>query len=91
MIFGPHLKPILNPYKVTIDIEYGKGIGSDIISDCKVILLNRIGGLDRTEEVIIDGNIIGIFLFDPLKVSLSISSEFNWWKIYSVFSTPRKK
>ncbi len=63
----PAFKADIESLQSTIDIEYGEGIGSDIISDCKVILLNRIGGLDRTDEVIIDGNIIGIFLFDPLK------------------------
>ena len=49
-----------------IDTDYGEGIGSAIIVEHKVVLLNRIGGLDKTEEVIVDGNILGIFLFDPL-------------------------
>lgn len=48
-----------NPLK---DID----IGNLIFPAEKVILLNRIGGLDRNEEVIMGGHVIGVFGFDPI-------------------------
>ncbi len=49
-----------------IDKQYGKCVGETILPTSKIALLSRIGGLDRTEEVIVDGKIIGILQFNIL-------------------------
>ncbi len=49
-----------------IDKQYGKGVGETLVPTSKIVLISRIGGLDRTEEVIVDGEIIGILQFNIL-------------------------
>ncbi len=49
-----------------IDKLFGKRVGETLLPTSKIALLSRIGGLDRTEEVIVDGKIIGILQFNIL-------------------------
>ncbi len=50
-----------------IDDDYGHGIGSKIIPNNKVIMLNKITGIDAANEVIVDGKVIGIIMYDIQK------------------------
>ncbi|MCF2139029.1 MAG: phosphoadenosine phosphosulfate reductase family protein [Candidatus Lokiarchaeota archaeon] len=50
-----------------INRDYGL-IGEVLFPSNKVMLLNRIGGVDRTDEVIISGQVVGQFYYDPFKM-----------------------
>ena len=57
-------------YKIlrdTLDQQFGSGLGEAMVPSAKIVLLNRIGGLDRTDEVIMDGRIIGILRYDIIQ------------------------
>jgi len=47
----------------TITRQYGQGVASKLIPKNKVILLNPIPDLDRSDEVILDGQILGLHRF----------------------------
>jgi len=47
----------------TITNQYGSGVASKLIPKNKVILLNSIPDLDRSDEVILDGRILGLHRF----------------------------
>lgn len=49
-----------------IDQNFGLGLGKVVFSNKKVILLNKIGGLDRSEEVLMDGYILGLLIYQPI-------------------------
>nr|QEE14775.1 Ferredoxin [Candidatus Prometheoarchaeum syntrophicum] len=49
-----------------VDKQYGEGVGETLLPTSKIVLISRIGGLDRTEEVIVDGKILGILQFNIL-------------------------
>ena len=55
--------------QTTVDHDYGENIGKALFPRSQVVLLNRIGGLDRTEEVILHGHVIGQLLFNPITKS----------------------
>jgi phosphoadenosine phosphosulfate reductase len=50
----------------TVNIQFGEDVGTILFSENNIVLLNRIGGLDRTDEVIVNGKVIGLFLFNPV-------------------------
>lgn len=49
----------------TVDRQFGDGSGSALFPDGKIVLLNKVPALDRMDEVIMDGKIIGTLRFDP--------------------------
>lgn len=49
----------------TVDRQFGEGSGNALFPDGKIVLLNKIPAIDRMDEVIIDGEIIGSLRFDP--------------------------
>ena len=50
-----------------VNAKFGAPIGELMFPVSKIVLLNRIGGLDRTDEVVMDGKVMGIFQYDPVK------------------------
>jgi phosphoadenosine phosphosulfate reductase len=40
------------------DAQFGTGAGKSLLPDGKIVLLNRIPDLDRTDEVIVDGEVV---------------------------------
>ena len=50
----------------TIDLQYGAGIGHKVIPDKKLVVLNKAPALDRRNEIILDGIVIGALFFDIL-------------------------
>ncbi len=57
----------------TIDRQYGPNISEKLLENNPAILFNRIGGLDRTEEIILNGELFGILKYN-------ISSEKYFFK-----------
>ncbi|MBS3816788.1 MAG: phosphoadenosine phosphosulfate reductase family protein [Candidatus Thermoplasmatota archaeon] len=51
--------------KETIDRQWGKGYSEEILSTEKPVLLNGIPYLDRMDEVIVDGHVIGALRYNP--------------------------
>ena len=47
----------------TIDFQYGAGVGQKLIPDKKLVVLNKAPALDRRNEIILDGLIIGALYF----------------------------
>ncbi len=50
----------------TIEFQYGAGVGHRVITDKKLVVLNKAPALDRRNEIILDGIIIGALYFDIL-------------------------
>lgn len=51
----------------TIDFQFaGEGVGQKLIPDKKLVVLNKAPALDRRNEIILDGVIIGALYFDIL-------------------------
>jgi phosphoadenosine phosphosulfate reductase len=50
----------------TIDFQYGASVGPKVIPDRKLVVLNKAPALDRRNEIILDGIIIGALYFDIL-------------------------
>src|SRR6056297_2711497 len=48
----------------TIDRQYGPNISEKLLENNPAILFNRIGGLDRTEEIILNGELFGILKYN---------------------------
>ncbi len=51
----------------TVDAQFGKGKGTLLIPDDKVVVLNKVPHIDRMDEVILDGIVLGSLRFDPAK------------------------
>ncbi len=47
-----------------IDKQFGPGCGKDVVKDGHIVLLNKAPALDRMEEIIIDGKVIGSLRYD---------------------------
>jgi phosphoadenosine phosphosulfate reductase len=47
-----------------VDRQFGEGCGSMLLPDGKLIIMNKIPGLDRMDEVIIDGSVAGTLRYD---------------------------
>lgn len=55
-----HIRNIINE-------NYGDNIGDLLFPRNKIYLINKIPGLDLTEEIITDGRTYGTYYFDPIK------------------------
>ncbi len=48
----------------TVDGQWGHGYSQHVIPENKIVLLNSCPGLDRMDEVIVDGEVIGTLQYD---------------------------
>ncbi|MFQ5910172.1 MAG: phosphoadenosine phosphosulfate reductase family protein [Thermoplasmata archaeon] len=48
-----------------IDGQFGEGSGESLIPDDKIVLLNGVPHLDRMDEVILDGQVLGALQYNP--------------------------
>jgi len=48
----------------TIDSQFGQGCGYALIPKGKLVLLNKVPSLDRMDEVILDGEVVGALRYD---------------------------
>lgn len=49
----------------TIDKQFGRGGGEFLIPDDKIVLLNGVPHIDRMDEVILDGRVLGTLQYNP--------------------------
>ena len=49
----------------TLDTQFGKGCGDALIPENKIVIMNKTPSLDRMDEVIIDGKVLGALRYDP--------------------------
>ena len=47
-----------------LDRDYGKGTGRSVLPDGHIVILSKAPGLDRMDEVIIDGSVIATMRYD---------------------------
>ncbi|MDD1746247.1 MAG: phosphoadenosine phosphosulfate reductase family protein [Methanomassiliicoccales archaeon] len=50
--------------KKVLDRQFGEGCGAALLRDDKLSLMNKIPGLDRMDEVILDGEVAGTMRYD---------------------------
>jgi len=50
--------------RVLIDRQYGEGCGNKVIPESRIVLLNKAPDLDRMDEVIVGGHVVGAMRFD---------------------------
>lgn len=58
-----------------VDRQFGDGVGEKIFPKDKLILLNSTPALDRADEVIMDGHVLGLLKHDPKKLSFEFSPK----------------
>ncbi|UCE74396.1 MAG: phosphoadenosine phosphosulfate reductase family protein [Methanomassiliicoccales archaeon] len=51
--------------RAQIDGQFGSGCGKELIPKDKIVLLNRAPALDKMDEIIIDGRVLGALRYDP--------------------------
>ena len=51
-----------------IDLQFGKSLGRKVIPEDKIVLLNKTSYIDRMDEIIFDGKIMGYIRFSPLNM-----------------------
>lgn len=48
-----------------IDAQFGPMCGDKLLPENKIVLLNKAPSIDRMDEIIIDGNVLGALRYDP--------------------------
>ncbi len=59
----PAFEKDIERLRLLIDSQFGPGTGSAIVPDGRIVLLNKAPDIDRTDEVIIDGEVAGAVRF----------------------------
>ncbi len=54
-----------------LDAQFGSGSGQRVIPDGKIVLMSKVPGVDRMEEVVLDGEVLGTLRYD-----LGVGSRF---------------
>ena len=65
--FRPAFDHDLELIRKTIDRQFGEGTGESMLPLDKIVVLNKSPGVDRLDEVIIDGHIVGTHIYLPGK------------------------
>ena len=57
------------PYNIhlirdVLDQQFGSGAGILVLPEDKIVLLNKVPGIDRMEEIVVDGEVLGTLRFD---------------------------
>lgn len=63
----PAFKYDIERAKALIDNQFGPGCGERLLPDGKIVLLNKAPDIDRMDEVIVDGQVIGAMRFHLAK------------------------
>ena len=61
----PAFSADIDVLRETVDSQFGKGKGLLLFPDDKVIVLNRVPHIDRMDEAIVDGEVLGSLRYDP--------------------------
>ncbi|MEM2907009.1 MAG: phosphoadenosine phosphosulfate reductase family protein [Candidatus Odinarchaeota archaeon] len=67
----PAFEGDLSIIRETLNQQYGEGVGAKLIPDDKIIILNKIGSMERSDEIILDGKVLGILEFNPVSLTWS--------------------
>ena len=59
----PAFKYDIDRAKALVDRQFGPGCGERLLPDGKIVLLNKAPDIDRMDEVIVDGQVIGALRF----------------------------
>lgn len=51
--------------RATVDSQFGEGCGAEMLPVDRVVLLNKCPGVDRMDEVIVDGRVVGSHVHSP--------------------------
>ncbi|UCE37532.1 MAG: phosphoadenosine phosphosulfate reductase family protein [Thermoplasmata archaeon] len=51
--------------RAQIDGQFGSGCGKELVPEDKIVVLNRAPALDRMDEIIMDGRVLGALRYDP--------------------------
>ncbi len=83
--FRPAFDYDLELIRKTIDHQFGEGTGKAMLPLDRVVVLNKSPGVDRMDEVIIDGQVIGTHIYLPGKgwsfVIRMIGASFIFGKV----------
>ena len=60
-----------------VDADFGLGFGALLIPTDKIVVLNKVPVLDLAEEVIVDGQILGLLVFDPVTDEFHFSAKYS--------------
>jgi len=60
----PAFEHDLQLIRETVDRQFGAGTGLALVPEDKIVVMNKIPGLDRMDEVIIDGQVAGTLRYD---------------------------
>jgi len=60
----PAFEPDIQRIRDLVDKNFGAGAGMDLLPNRHIVLLNKCPGLDRMDEIIIDGAIVGSIRYD---------------------------
>ncbi|MFX1485920.1 MAG: phosphoadenosine phosphosulfate reductase family protein [Promethearchaeota archaeon] len=71
----PALKEDLRRLREVIDGKYGRNVGKKVIPNDKILLLNKVSALEKNDEVVVDGQVIGNLVFDPVKMDWDFSPK----------------
>lgn len=63
----PAFEADLHRVRDTADRQFGDGCGASLLPDGVVAILNRCPAVDRMDEVIVDGTVIGVLRYDLTK------------------------
>ncbi|MHA1753910.1 MAG: phosphoadenosine phosphosulfate reductase domain-containing protein [Candidatus Odinarchaeia archaeon] len=73
----PALKEEILRIRSVLDKQYGSGIGEEIIPDNKIVILNKVSADESSDEVILDGEILGLLVFNPIKLEWSFTPKLE--------------
>jgi len=64
----PAFKCDIKLIKKVVDSQFGNNLGNHVIPENKIILLNKASYIDRMDEIIFDGKIMGYLRFSPINM-----------------------
>ncbi|MGQ9587051.1 MAG: phosphoadenosine phosphosulfate reductase domain-containing protein [Thermoplasmata archaeon] len=85
-----------------VDHQFGRGTGSSVLPEGRIVLLNKVPDIDRMDEVIVDGHVVGAVRFDILRgdrfilrprsaLAIAHKVQHGWVKIDSGAVEPIRK
>jgi phosphoadenosine phosphosulfate reductase len=60
----PAFRHDIDLIRSTVDRQFGAGTGEALVPEDKIVIMNKVPGLDRMDEVIIDGQVAGTLRYD---------------------------
>ncbi|MDI6820313.1 MAG: hypothetical protein QMC89_05355 [Candidatus Hodarchaeaceae archaeon] len=61
----------------TVAKQFGLGAAGPLFPPDKLVVLNRLPALDRADEVVVGGQVVGLLRFDPRRLALEFSPKLE--------------